>query len=66
MLSLDADNDGIPNVRDNCWLAYNPQQVDTNGDGRGDICQEDTDIDGTVDFLDNCPNNSRIYATDFR
>ena len=39
---------------------------DADGDGRGDICQTDFDIDGTDDYLDTCPNNSRIYATDFR
>jgi hypothetical protein len=26
----DADNDGIPNGRDNCWIAYNPQQEGVN------------------------------------
>ena len=25
----DADNDGILNVKDNCWLQYNPQQLDS-------------------------------------
>ena len=36
------------------------------GDGKGDICQDDQDGDNIVDFMDNCPNNSKIYATDFR
>ena len=36
------------------------------GDGRGDICQDDQDGDDIMDFMDNCPNNSKIYATDFR
>ena len=62
----DADNDGILNERDNCFLAHNPDQRDSDGDGRGDICQTDFDIDGTEDYLDTCPNNSMIYATDFR
>ncbi len=35
-------------------------------DGKGDICEEDADGDNIVDFVDNCPNNSKIYATDFR
>ena len=39
---------------------------DVDGDGRGDVCQDDFDADGTDDYLDTCPNNSRIYATDFR
>ena len=61
-----SDNDGLPNEADNCMLAFNPQQEDLDGDGRGDICQTDFDVDGTDDYVDTCPNNSRIYATDFR
>jgi hypothetical protein len=52
--------------RDNCWLAYNPQQEDRDNDGKGDVCQDDTDVDGILDFMDNCPNNSKIFSTDFR
>ena len=29
----DADNDGIPNERDNCLIVYNPDQTDTDRDG---------------------------------
>lgn len=36
------------------------------GNGVGDACQGDFDDDDIPDFLDNCPNNSKIYATDFR
>lgn len=35
------------------------------GDGRGDACQCDTDNDTRCDNVDNCPNNSLIYQTDF-
>jgi thrombospondin 2/3/4/5 len=47
-------------------LAYNPQQEDRDNDGKGDVCQDDTDVDGILDFMDNCPNNSKIFSTDFR
>lgn len=42
----DADNDGVANETDNCPSAYNPGQVDTDGDGTGDSCDDDIDNDG--------------------
>lgn len=36
------------------------------GDGRGDACYNDDDGDNVINELDNCPNNSKIYRTDFR
>jgi hypothetical protein len=35
---LDADGDGVPDDWDNCPAAFNPLQVDTNGDGVGNFC----------------------------
>ena len=34
----DSDNDGICNDQDNCDNAPNPDQVDADGDGKGDAC----------------------------
>ena len=34
----DDDNDGIPNLRDNCPNNYNPNQEDFNNNGIGDAC----------------------------
>jgi len=34
----DADNDGMPDWRDNCPLKFNPEQLDADQDGRGDAC----------------------------
>lgn len=34
-------------------------------DGVGDICEDDYDLDTVPNYLDNCPNNSKIYSTDF-
>ncbi len=64
----DFDCDGICNLKDNCMLAYNPNQKDSNGDGKGDVCDPklvapsftdsrcDVDGDGVPDIKDNCPS----------
>lgn len=37
-LDTDNDNDGVPDVSDNCPLAPNPNQKDYNNNGAGDAC----------------------------
>ncbi len=34
----DTDSDGIPDSEDNCVMTYNPDQIDSDGDGIGDAC----------------------------
>jgi len=34
----DTDDDGIPDAIDNCPTVYNPNQLDANGNGKGDCC----------------------------
>ncbi|NMB74510.1 MAG: hypothetical protein GYA21_05210 [Myxococcales bacterium] len=57
--SLDDDGDGVPNDRDNCPMIPNTHQMDSNGDGVGDVCQAgmsgDPDGDGVFNENDNCP-----------
>ncbi|MEM8500317.1 MAG: thrombospondin type 3 repeat-containing protein [Pseudomonadota bacterium] len=48
----DNDGDGIENIYDNCIDIVNPNQVDTNGDGIGNVCDPDFNDDGIVNFLD--------------
>ncbi len=45
-ISLDADGDGFNHDTDNCPLASNANQQDTDGDGVGDACDPDIDGDG--------------------
>jgi len=39
-LDTDSDNDGANDGDDTCRLVSNPDQLDTNGDGFGDACDE--------------------------
>jgi uncharacterized repeat protein (TIGR01451 family) len=40
--STDIDGDGVSNAVDNCILASNPSQADSNGNGIGDACDPAT------------------------
>jgi PKD repeat protein len=51
----DTDGDGIPDVVDNCPQVPNRLQSDLDGDGFGDMCDDDMDGDGIANDLDACP-----------
>ncbi|MCB1844647.1 MAG: thrombospondin type 3 repeat-containing protein, partial [Halioglobus sp.] len=36
----DADHDGVPDDVDNCPLVPNPDQIDSDNNGRGDACND--------------------------
>jgi len=55
VVDLDGDGDGVPDSIDNCPSVPNADQLDANGDGRGDACVDpsarisrDADVDPTV------------------
>ena len=48
----DSDTDLIPNVIDNCRLVHNPNQLDADQDGFGNLCDGDFDGDCQTDFFD--------------
>jgi len=51
----DADGDGIANSADNCPTTANADQLDTDTDGIGDVCDSDDDGDGVLDTADAFP-----------
>jgi hypothetical protein len=50
--ALDVDGDGIENASDNCTLVANPDQLDADGDGYGNICDADLNNSGMVNTFD--------------
>lgn len=51
----DTDGDGVCDAEDNCPGLANEDQLDTDMDGFGDVCDGDDDNDGIIDEEDNCP-----------
>ena len=71
---VDSDGDGVHNICDNCWAAFNPSQADFDADSVGNSCdnclflenpnQEDLDSDLRGDVCDNCPVESNTLQDD--
>jgi cyclophilin family peptidyl-prolyl cis-trans isomerase len=61
-INHDHDADGVVNGDDNCPDTPNAQQIDTDGDGTGDVCDDDIDGDGVNNEEDAFPNDNNETA----
>jgi len=59
----DSDADTVADQVDNCVSIANPEQIDINQNGRGDMC-DDFDKDGVINVLDNCQNTPNRNQAD--
>ena len=64
VISIDTDNDGIPDTNDNCTLVINPAQRDTDGDNYGNYCDPDFDNSGIVNAADLAYLKTAFFTTD--
>ncbi len=61
---VDSDDDGVNDNEDNCPNTFNPLQMDTDGDGLGNVCDPDMDDDDVPNEEDNCPRTSNENQAD--
>jgi uncharacterized delta-60 repeat protein len=54
-VSGDIDSDGVNSFIDNCASISNADQLDADGDAKGDVCDDDDDNDGVPDISDSFP-----------
>lgn len=54
----DQDDDGIYDSYDNCPLIANTNQLDTDGDSEGDVCDDDNDL-----LLDTVETDTSVYVS---
>jgi hypothetical protein len=70
---VDTDGDGVADDDDNCPANANADQLNSDGDGYGDVCDlcvgdddaGDFDFDGYCDNSDNCPTDANADQADF-
>ncbi len=59
----DSDADSVRDFLDNCTFDPNVSQLDSNGDGYGNLCDPDLDNNGTTNFGDYILLTSAFLAT---
>jgi len=58
----DDDRDGVLNDEDNCVHENNADQTDSDGDDKGDVCDDDRDGDGVKNSKDAYPDDASKSA----
>lgn len=61
----DTDDDNVGDNGDNCPLTANTNQLNTDGDANGNVCDLDDDNDSLNDDEDNCPVTSNPEQENF-
>ena len=62
---LNQDGDAYPSYLDLCPDHFSIDNVDTDGDNQGNVCDTDDDNDGIPDSMDNCPLHVNSLQEDF-
>gem|GEM_PF-786305 len=60
----DTDNDGLANSADNCPTVANADQLDSDADGAGDVCDADIDGDGMSNDYETANGLNPLSAAD--
>ena len=63
-IAADSDGDGIEDSADNCTLAANGDQRDTDADNIGNVCDQDLNNDCIVNFFDLGVFKSVFFTSD--
>ena len=58
--SVDTDSDNVPDIIDNCPNDANSEQINTDGDAQGDVCDADKDNDGIANASDSAELDNKI------
>ncbi len=60
----DSDGDGVDDSRDNCVSVVNEEQINSDNDLYGDVCDPDNDNDGIEDFIELSLGLDPFYRND--